>query len=86
MVEFRRYLEEETRTLRDHLRDAESWLARWEVDAALVDEVEAAEELVRFWRRQWDEHVELCNLFAAWARRVLASEMTTLGQLDGMRA
>lgn len=83
-MRFRLYLEQETRILRDRVRDAEAWLARWEIEAALVDEVEAAEELVRFWRRQWAEHLELCDWFAGFAARVLAREMNTMALMKGM--
>jgi hypothetical protein len=82
-VRFRAYLEAETRAIREGLRDAESWLARIELDAALTHEVEAAVELVAVWRRSWDTHCELCDLLAAFARRVLASEVSAFGLLAG---
>lgn len=79
----RQYLEDETRTIRAGLRDAEAWMARVELDAALTHEVEAAEAVLMVWRRSWDEHRELCDLFAKIAARILASEMAAAGGLAG---
>ncbi len=80
----RRWLEAETQLLRAAVRDAEAWLARIELDAALINEVEAAEELLRFWQQSWEDHVELCRLFAGVAGRMYAAERAKVLGLAGM--
>lgn len=81
----RRWLETETQMLRTHVRDVEMWVAHIQLDAALVNEVEAAEELLRFWQRQWNEHVELCRLFSAVAGRLYNAERMKVRELVGIK-
>lgn len=81
----RRWLEAETQRIRAAVRDAEAWLAKKELDATLTHEVEAAEALLEIWRQSWQDHVELCRLFAEYADRVYAAERAKARELYGLR-
>lgn len=81
---FRKHLENETRVLRHHLRDAEAWHAKMELDAILSHEVEAAAALLDFWERQWAAHRDLCDWFAGFAAKVMAAEVAAARELGGM--
>jgi hypothetical protein len=86
VIRFRVWLEDESRAIREGLRDAEAWYAKLELDAALTDEVEAAGELVALWRRSWESHCELCDWFAGYAQRVLDGELSRATLLKGQTA
>jgi len=78
-------LERETRFLRAKVLDADRWLAKQELDAATVESVQSAQELLDFWRGQWNDHRQDLDFFAVYAAKVMRLELQATEELAAAR-
>lgn len=83
--EWQTWLEDETAKLRASLLDAERWLARWELDAVFVEDIERAEALYAIHLKAWQTHCELCEWFSGWSRTILLQSVAEVKDFGLLR-